>query len=206
MSLTPGLVPNIRLVQPEAEPQVVGQDTIVVVDAEGEGDKPVVDQKGNILKIEHDDGSISVSLDGQPIEKAKKKDELSWFDNIADEIDPMELTRIAEDLLSGIREDLGSREEWIQDRAQGLRLLGLKIELPGTQGSADGAPIEGMSKVRHPLLLEAVLRFQANARGEMLPTDGPVKIRDDSNSRNPQQDQLAEALERDFNHYLSAVS
>ena len=206
MSLTPGLVPNIRLVQPEAEPQVVGQDTIVVVDAEGEGDKPVVDQKGNILKIEHDDGSISVSLDGQPIEKTKKKDELSWFDNIADEIDPMELTRIAEDLLSGIREDLGSREEWIQDRAQGLRLLGLKIELPGTQGSADGAPIEGMSKVRHPLLLEAVLRFQANARGEMLPTDGPVKIRDDSNSRNPQQDQLAEALERDFNHYLTAVA
>ena len=206
MSLTPGLVPNIRLVQPDEGQQVVGQDTIVVIDAEGAGDKPTVDQKGNILKIDHEDGSITVSLDGQPIEKAKKKDELSWFDNIADEIDPMELTRISEDLLSGIREDLASREEWIQDRAQGLRLLGLKIELPGTQGSTDGAPIEGMSKVRHPLLLEAVLRFQANARGEMLPTDGPVKIRDDSNSRTPQQDQLAEALERDFNHYLTAVA
>jgi hypothetical protein len=28
------------------------------------------------------------------------------------------------------------------------------------------------------MLLEATLRFQANARGELLPSDGPVKVTD----------------------------
>src|SRR5207302_543347 len=41
------------------------------------------------------------------------------------------------------------------------------------------APLEGMSTVRHPLLADACLLFNANARGELLPAAGPVKIRDD---------------------------
>ena len=60
--------------------------------------------------------------------------------------------------------------------------------------------------MRHPLLLEAVLRFQANARSELLPTDGPVKIRNDDNDPSLQEDELANALERDLNHYLTAVA
>jgi hypothetical protein len=63
-----------------------------------------------------------------------------------------------------------------------------------------------MSRVRHPLLLEAVLRFQANARSELLPTDGPVKIRDDSNNSGVQLDELAGALEKDMNHYLTVTA
>jgi hypothetical protein len=63
-----------------------------------------------------------------------------------------------------------------------------------------------MSKVRHPLLQEAVLRFQANARSELLPTDGPAKVRNDSNNSTIEQDTLANALEKDFNHYLTAVA
>ena len=63
--------------------------------------------------------------------------------------------------------------------------------------------MEGISRVRHPLLLEAVLRFQANARSELLPTDGPVKIRDDGSS---EQSALADALEKDLNHFLTATA
>ena len=74
------------------------------------------------------------------------------------------------------------------------------------QGATDGAPVEGMSKVRHPLLLEAVLRFQANARSELLPTDGPVKIRNDNNNATLENDQLANALENDLNHYLTSTA
>ena len=91
-------------------------------------------------------------------------------------------------------------------RDRGLRLLGLKIEIPGQQGTADGAPVEGMSRIRHPLLLESVLRFQANARAELLPTDGPVKVRVDSNQDSPQVDQQADYLEKDFNHYLTVTA
>ena len=130
----------------------------------------------------------------------------AWFGNLVHKIDDMELGRIANDLIRGIDDDLASRKDWIETRAQGMRLLGLKIEMPGLQGAADGAPVEGMSKVRHPLLLEAVLRFQANARGEMLPTDGPVKIRNDDNDATYQEDRIADALERDLNHYLTSTA
>ena len=129
-----------------------------------------------------------------------------WFRNLVDDIDDMELSRIGEDLLRGVRDDIDSRNDWIEDRAQGIKLLGLKIEIPGLQGAADGAPVEGMSKVRHPLLLEAVLRFQANARSEMLPTDGPVKVRVESLTDMLQQDNLADNLEKDLNHYLTAIA
>jgi hypothetical protein len=148
-----------------------------------------------------------VSLDGRPVEEAANDDNPEgWFDNLVDKIDDMELGRIADDLLRGIDEDISSRKRWVEERASGLKLLGLQVELPGTQGTAEGAPVEGMSRVRHPMLLEAVLRFQANARSELLPTDGPVKIREDNNNANLQSDQLANALELDLNHYLTSTA
>lgn len=207
MALTPGLVPNIRLDQDQQDdPLNEGQDTVVVMDADDDADQPELDATGNVLRIDHGDGSISVSLDGKPIQSARKRDQDEWFANLAEDIDENELSRIAELLIKGIEEDIDSRKEWIEDRAQGLRLLGLKIEIPGQQGTADGAPVEGMSRIRHPLLLESVLRFQANARAELLPTDGPVKVRVDSNQDSPEVDQQADYLERDFNHYLTVTA
>ena len=204
MAMTPGLSPSIRELGPEPAEEHEPSEVIVEMAPEGE-DVPEIDRKGNILRIEHGDGSITVSLDGTPIDKAKQSDDGGWFENLVDQIEQQELYRISEDLLRGISDDIESRNEWIMDRANGIKLLGLKIEIPGLQGASDGAPVEGMSKVRHPLLLEAVLRFQANARSEMLPTDGPVKIRDDSRDGLP-ADQLADALEEDLNHYLTAVA
>ena len=205
MPLVPGLMPNLRQVAPEAEPLPDAADIIVEM-VQGGKDRPEIDQKGNILSIEHPDGSISVSLDGKPLGSTEEEAEAGWFDNLVDDIDDMELTAIAEDLMRGIQDDLTSRSEWIETRAQGLKLLGLKIEMPGLQGTPDGAPVEGMSRVRHPLLLEACLRFQANARGELLPVDGPVKIRNDTNNSTLIDDQLANAYERDFNHYLTSTA
>ena len=201
-----GLVnPNIRLPGlPDPTIPEAANDTEVIVEA-GQ-DVPDIDGEGNILRIEHDDGSITVSLDGQPIERAGQKAKGGWFANLVDDIDQSELGQIANDLLRGIEDDLESRKEWVEARATGIKLLGLKIEIPGLGGSTDGAPVEGMSRVRHPLLLEAVLRFQANARSELLPTDGPVKIRNDNNNADLAQDQKANALERDLNHYLTSTA
>jgi hypothetical protein len=202
--MTPGLVPNLRELAPDTEPEGV-EDTMVEI-VEGSDDAKM-DQDGNILEIQHPDGSLTISLDGRPIEeREKEKDEDNWFRNLVDDIAESHLNSMAEDLLRGIRDDLESRKDWIEDRAQGVKLLGLKIEIPGLQGASDGAPIEGMSKVRHPLLLEAVLRFQANARSELLPTDGPVKIRNDNNNATLQNDELANCLENDLNHYLTSTA
>lgn len=205
MSAQPGLGgANIRILGPDRPDLQPVADIQVDLDPPTDGDIPEIDDKGAILRIQHGDGTLSVSLNGQPLGSANDaNDPLEWFDNLVSKITEESLNSITEDLIRGIDEDLQSRKEWVEDRALCLRLLGLKIELPNTQGASDGAPVEGMSKVRHPLLLEAVLRFQANARGELLPTDGPVKIRNDADQPTVQMDQDANALERDLNHYLT---
>jgi hypothetical protein len=198
---------NLRLIgQPDPDSPVPA-DITVDIDTAG-NDVPDIDESGNILRIDHGDGSITVSLDGKPLGSVNPANDgpMEWFGNLAERIDKDELSQITEELLLGIADDLQSRQEWIEDQAHGVKLLGLKIELPNVQGASDGAPVEGMSKVRHPLLLEAVLRFQANARSELLPTDGPVKIRNDNTSPDLPEDQMATALEQDFNHYLTAVA
>jgi uncharacterized OsmC-like protein len=199
-----GLNPNIRLV-PEPQEEI-NLDDIVVIDADEGSSDTELDEAGNVVRIQHANGDITVSVDGGPISRADSDEPAGWFDNLAEEIEETELSRIGDEILRGIEADIQTRSDWIEDRAQGLKLLGLKIELPGVQGTSDGAPVEGMSKVRHPLLLEAVLRFQANARSELLPTDGPVKIRDDSNNSGAELDKLAAALEKDMNHYLTVTA
>ena len=200
MPMTPGLAPNIRQISQE------DMDALPILQIiEGE-DKEHANDDGDVLQIEHDDGSVTISIDGKPLVDREERGPDGWYDNLVEDIDSGELSRISEDILSGIDDDIQSRIEWVDDRAQGIKLLGLKLEISGQGGSSDGAPVEGMSRVRHPLLLEAVLRFQANARSELLPTDGPVKIRNDNNNAQLQQDQLANALQRDLNHYLTTTA
>lgn len=200
MPLTPGLVANLRQL-PQDE-----LDAMPAVEMIPDGDRPEANDNGEIIRVEHDDGSVTISIDGSPLSDGAERGPPGWFDNLVDDIDSMHLSGIANDLMMGIEEDIQSRQDWVEDRAQGIKLLGLKIEIPGLGGTPDGAPVEGMSRVRHPLLLEAVLRFQANARSELLPTDGPVKIRNDNNNANLQTDQLSNALENDLNHYLTTTA
>jgi hypothetical protein len=200
--MVPGLPSGIR--QTFGAP--VEPDVEVVVSEGVEAPQPEVSE--DLLRIEHEDGSVTISMDGRPVipQESEAERAAEWFRNLVDEIDQSELGLISNELMQGIDDDIQSRNDWIEDRAQGLKLLGLKIEIPGLNGGADGAPVEGMSKVRHPLLLEAVLRFQANARSELLPTDGPVKMRNDAVASTLEQDSMATALEKDFNHYLTSVA
>lgn len=206
MATAPGLSPmNIRLPgETPAQPDLPG---VIIEHDEPADEQHEEDERGNVIKIEHDDGSVTISMDGSSlVDKDPDAPPPGWFDNLADRIDPSVRSQLAEELLRGIDEDIESRRDWVEDRANGMRLLGLKIEIPNVSGASDGAPVDGMSRVRHPLLLEAVLRFQANARSELLPTDGPVKIRVDATADDLQTDQLANALERDLNHYLTSTA
>ena len=205
MPLVPDRTDSIRLQDNGVSPAVI-PGLSIQHDIEEPSDSPQFDDRGAVIRIEHGDGSVTVSLDGKPIADAENDNRPArWFDNLVERINDQDLGSIADELLRGIEEDIQSRSEWIEERAQGIRLLGLKIEIPSLGGS-DGAPVEGMSKVRHPLLQEAVLRFQANARGEMLPTDGPMKIRNDSNNTTTTQDARANALEKDMNHFLTSTA
>lgn len=175
-------------------------------DDDATADTEVMDDKGNVVRIEHADGTVTVAVDGKPLRYAEDESPQGWFANLVDKIDDLEKGRIADDLLRGIEQDLQSRQQWIDTREEGIDLLGLTLDRPeDTGGSPDGVATAGMSTVKHPLLLEAVLRFQANARSELLPTDGPVKIRDDDNNTPKGEDELANALQKDFNHFLTVT-
>ena len=163
---------SLRIVDPERpEDRLASRD----IDLD-EGSHAIAVQDG-VLMHEHEDGSAT--YDENPGRRGPAGDENDFYRNLADEIGEDELSRMASDLLTGIELDIESRKDWVQSRATGIRLLGLKIEEPRGDMGTSSAPLEGMSTIRHPLLLEATIRFQATARGEFLPASGPVKVRND---------------------------
>ncbi len=108
-------------------------------------------------------------------------------------------------VLEGIDADISSRSEWEATRTRGIDLLGLKLEEPRSDVGSQGMGLEGMSTVRHPLLLEAVLRGSSNAIGELLPAEGPVKIKN-VGEESGEADKQAETYQKDFNHYLTDIA
>ena len=198
---------NLRLVDRD-EPGSANDDQPVEVRIveNPDGDNPITDKDGNVMRIEHADGSVTISTTGGFLNEEEDLEPPAWFDNLVKRINEMELGIIADDLLRGIDEDIQSRQDWIDQRADAMKMLGLKLETPNTGDSADGAAVEGMSRVRHPVMLEAVLQYQANFRGEMLPVDGPVKIKNDDNNDTIEKDDLADHFEKDFNHFLTTVA
>lgn len=193
-----GLIPSQNLRQPAPEPESFdGEDQVINL---SDDDPPASD-----VVIKFPDGSVEISLNGSP--KPKRSLEDSKFDdNLAEALDDSSLGALAEDLLMGIEEDERSREDWLQDRAEGLKLLALKVEKSSTGTGDSAAGIDNTSRSRHPMILEAVLRFQANAQGELLPTDGPVKVESELGADQSAEDDLAQTLEDDLNYYLKHVA
>lgn len=120
------------------------------------------------------DGSAEIDLGGG----ASKPRSDKFNANLAEEMDDRDLNNIATEILEGIGRDDSSRQEHLEMIAEGMKLLGLVIE-SNNSSTSSSAPLDGMSSVRHPLLLEACQLFQASAMGELLPAEGPVKVRDD---------------------------
>jgi hypothetical protein len=178
---------NLRQVPPE--PQASGDE---VVNLGGLGD--VAAPAGDVITVDMPDGAVVVQFSPS----VQSDDDSSDFDaNLAEKLDATTLSGIADELLRDIEEDLRLQEQRLQDIQSGIDLLGIKLEEPRSEPTE-----EGMSVVRHPLLLEAILRFQANARGEMLPASGPVKVSNEGASTLV-NDEMANALQKDFNHYLT---
>lgn len=196
------LMPSALRERPPEAPTLLG-DIDVDLDMQGPVDGVSIDPATGAALIEMDDGGVVV--DFAPSPAANESADAKQHDaNLAEYIDKGELGRISEELLLGIQQDDQSRTDWLETRAQGIRLLGLKMENPKSSMDSSAA-LEGMSTVRHPLLLEAVLRFQANARGELLPASGPVKV-SDKIKEDGTNDTLAEALESDLNYYLTTTA
>ena len=113
--------------------------------------------------------------------------------NLADEIDDSDLRGIASELVSAYEADRDSRGDWEETYIKGLDLLGLKNE-DRTQ------PWDGACGVFHPVLTEAVVRFQAQSIQEIFPASGPVKTAV-VGAITSEKEQQAERV-RDYLNYL----
>jgi hypothetical protein len=101
------------------------------------------------------------------IEPAEKEDD-DFGANLAEEMDDKVLAELAGNLLGDFDEDISSRKDWMQTYTDGLELLGMKIE-DRTE------PWPGACGVYHPLLSEALVKFQAETMMETFPASGPVR-------------------------------
>jgi len=96
-----------------------------------------------------------------------------FYSNLAEDIakdDADVLAQLASSLSEDFEGDLNARKDWLQTYADGMELLGLKIE-------DRSEPWPGACGVYHPLLSEALVKFQAETVMETLPAGGPVKTK-----------------------------
>lgn len=161
---------------------------------------------GGQIAIEGEDGSLTIP--GPAVKR--QRDTGEGFDaNLALDSD-LPMASIAENLIEGIEADIASRKEWEDTANRGREMLGVKLEEASSSVSAEGT----ISQIRSLGMLEAVLASWANARAELLPASGPVKVKDDlpplerpqrqpGEPLPPSRSELAEALETDMNHYLT---
>ena len=110
---------------------------------------------------------IPVGLEALEIDILEDEEE-NFDQNLAEVLDEKLLTEIAGELLEDFEDDIAARKDWIQTYVDGLELLGMRIE-------ERTEPWEGACGVYHPLLSEALVKFQAETIMETFPAAGPVK-------------------------------
>ena len=149
------------------------------------------------IEIEIEDPeSVSIGLDGLEIEIEPAKESTDDFDaNLAEYISEDELATIASDLLSDYDDDVSSRKDWMQTYVDGLELLGMKIE-------ERAEPWEGACGVYHPLLSEALVKFQSETIMETFPATGPVKTQIIGKETRKKKE-AAERVKDDMNYQLT---
>tara|TARA_R100000654_G_scaffold15654_1_gene33296 strand:- start:1398 stop:3806 length:2409 start_codon:yes stop_codon:yes gene_type:complete len=90
--------------------------------------------------------------------------------NLAEMMSDEDIDTVSKETLEGFEKDKDSRSEYDEIAEDGVNLLGLQFE--------EGAgAFPGASGVTHPVLAQAVVKFQAKAYKELFPTEGPVRTR-----------------------------
>ena len=136
-----------------------------------------------------DDGSMEITI----VPGKEHNDEFNA--NLAEELDEGQLTELSGDLIGEYDTDISSRKDWLTTYVDGLELLGLKIE-DRTE------PWPGACNVYHPLMTEALVKFQAETMMETFPAAGPVKTVIVGKQTKEKED-AAERVKDDMNYQLT---
>jgi len=140
----------------------------------------------------NDDGTVDINLGGEGIDSPFEGE----FDqNLAEVVDTDTQEQMVDDLVGLYEADDESRSDWKKTYEDGLELLGLKIE-------ERTEPWDGACGVFHPLLSEAVVRFQSEAITETFPAAGPVKT-NILGTNDRETEKAAEAVRDDMNYRLT---
>ncbi len=144
------------------------------------------------VSIGTDDGGVIIDFEGSIAEEIMGPDHDA---NLADFIDEGTLQSMASELVGDFESDRESRKDWARAYVKGLDLLGMKIE-------ERSQPWQGASGVFHPVLTEAVVRFQAQAMGELFPASGPVKTKI-MGKLTPEKTDQADRVQTEMNYLLT---
>ena len=141
------------------------------------------------------DIEIDVLLEGEDLEEDLLEEEKGFDDNLAEYLSDSQLSSIASELIGDVDDDIGSRKDWIQTYVDGLQLLGLKIE-------ERTEPWEGACGIYHPMLSEALVKFQSETMMSSFPAAGPVKTVI-IGKETPDKKAAAERVKEDMNYQLT---
>ena len=160
-----------------------------------------LDQLGEMeepIEIEIEDPeSVRIGVGDVEIEIEKTEEDDEFSKNLAEDIPEDVLASLATELIGDFESDVSARKDWIQTYVDGLELLGLKIE-------ERSEPWPGACGVYHPLLTEAVVKFQAETMMETFPAAGPVKTKI-IGKETPEKKDAAERVQEDMNYQLTDV-
>lgn len=158
-------------------------------------DQAAMDEPDMEITIE-DPESVEIDVDGLEISLEKEKPTDEDFDaNLAEFMDENELSLLASELIEAVEDDLASRKDWVQTYVDGLDLLGMKLE-------ERTEPWAGACGVTHPLLSEAVVKFQSETIMETFPAAGPVKTKI-IGKETPEKKEASERVKDDMNFRLT---
>lgn len=141
---------------------------------------------------------LEVEVEEEPGEEVVLEEEeiIEEFDsNLAEFMEEDVLSTIANELIENFSADEKSRKDWKDAYTRGLDMLGMKVEDRTT-------PWPGACGVFHPMLTEAVVRFQAHAIMEIFPASGPVKTAIIGDV-NPEKEKQAKRVENEMNYLLT---
>jgi hypothetical protein len=157
-----------------------------------EGQEPDIE-----IEIE-DPERVSIEVGGLEIVlEPGKADDTDFNANLAEELTDDQMATLAGDLIGEFDEDISSRKDWIQTYVDGLELLGMKVE-DRTE------PWPGACGVYHPLLSEALVKFQAETMMETFPASGPVRTQIIGKETTEKRD-AAIRVKDDMNYQLTDV-
>ena len=144
------------------------------------------------VSVQTEDGGMIIDFEGEVTESLVGPGHDA---NLAEFIDDDDLTIMASDLIADFQADRESRSDWARAYVKGLDLLGMKVE-------DRQQPWSGASGVFHPLLTEAVVRFQAQAMGEIFPASGPVRTKI-VGKQTPDRTDQANRVQNEMNYLLT---